>query len=69
MVKAIYYEFLKKTIDAAMNGKLLLWAGNYMDRISQAHNLMAMLQRQQDKETFLIITAVTAGSSVERGLA
>ena len=25
MVKAIYYQFLKKTIDAAMNGKLLLW--------------------------------------------
>ena len=45
MVKAIYYEFLKKTIDAAMNGKLLLWAGNYMDRISQVNHLMAMRQR------------------------
>ena len=33
MLKAIYYEFLKKTIDAAMNGKLVLWARNYLDWI------------------------------------
>ena len=45
MLKAIYYEFLKKTIDAAMNGKLLLRAGNYMDRIRQVNHLMAMRQR------------------------
>ena len=44
MVKTIYYEFLKKANDAAMNGKLLLWAGSYMDRISQINHLMAMRQ-------------------------